>query len=92
MDKGKRICESCEETVRNDPETQVCKKNTLGVKILATATFKCFFKCKTVLNSLQELEKHVLTECGLVPILCSQECGERIIRQQMPDHIQHDCG
>ena len=91
-DQGARISETCEETMVNDASTQDCKPCSIGIKILDRAQFKCVFKCNpkkvpATLYTPDELEKHLLTDCPLVPVKCTQNCGEIVLRKQLKEHI-----
>ena len=41
--------------------------------------------------TIQEFEVHVLQQCPLGIVFCTQECGRKVRRKDMAEHFQHDC-
>ena len=88
--KSHLACRDCEET-KGNPAGKECVENKLAQSLLKEATFKCPNKCGEKTMTIQEFEVHVLQQCPLGIVFCTQECGRKVRRKDMAEHFQHDC-
>ena len=97
---GEHLCRAC---VDKDQPCPLCNSLTFQVipdKKLARRMERAKIKCSMHdqgcdwVGKLENLESHLdptSGDCGYIHVNCTNACGGRVLRHQLPSHLERDC-